>query len=54
MKVPHVVRLKTIITKVVGVICAVGGGLVVGKVSEKNGADAAKSFHKVFHTDCPE
>ncbi|KAK3090640.1 hypothetical protein FSP39_013333 [Pinctada imbricata] len=31
VKVPHVVRLQTIFTKVVGVICAVGGGLFVGK-----------------------
>ncbi|CAG5134838.1 unnamed protein product, partial [Candidula unifasciata] len=29
--VPRVVRIKTLITKVVGVICAVGGGLAVGK-----------------------
>lgn len=31
--VPHVVRIKTLITKVIGVGCAVGGGLAVGKVS---------------------
>ncbi|XP_033749543.1 H(+)/Cl(-) exchange transporter 7-like [Pecten maximus] len=31
VKVPHVVRIKTLICKVLGVICAVGGGLVVGK-----------------------
>ncbi|BFZ17897.1 hypothetical protein BsWGS_20936 [Bradybaena similaris] len=29
--VPHVVRIKTLITKVIGVGCAVGGGLAVGK-----------------------
>ncbi|KAK3765639.1 hypothetical protein RRG08_063676 [Elysia crispata] len=29
--VPHVVRIKTLITKVVGVVCAVAGGLAVGK-----------------------
>ncbi|CAL1536656.1 unnamed protein product [Lymnaea stagnalis] len=29
--VPHVVRLKTLITKVIGVMCAVAGGLAVGK-----------------------
>ncbi|XP_059172369.1 H(+)/Cl(-) exchange transporter 7-like [Physella acuta] len=29
--VPHVVRLKTLITKVIGVVCAVAGGLAVGK-----------------------
>ncbi|XP_005096600.1 H(+)/Cl(-) exchange transporter 7 [Aplysia californica] len=29
--VPHVVRIKTLVTKVVGVICAVAGGLAVGK-----------------------
>lgn len=33
VKVPHVVRLKTIVIKIVGVICAVSGGLIVGKVS---------------------
>ncbi|KAK3600873.1 hypothetical protein CHS0354_019220 [Potamilus streckersoni] len=31
VKVPHVVRLKTLIVKVLGVITAVTGGLVVGK-----------------------
>ncbi|XP_071130802.1 H(+)/Cl(-) exchange transporter 7-like isoform X1 [Mytilus edulis] len=31
VKVPHVVRLKTIVIKIVGVICAVSGGLIVGK-----------------------
>lgn len=31
--VPHVVRIKTLITKVIGVVCAVSGGLAVGKVS---------------------
>ncbi|KAJ8318965.1 hypothetical protein KUTeg_004056 [Tegillarca granosa] len=31
VKIPHVVRLKTIVCKVLGVICAVAGGLVVGK-----------------------
>ncbi|KAL5017921.1 hypothetical protein ScPMuIL_003643 [Solemya velum] len=29
--IPHVVRLKTLVCKVVGVICAVAGGLIVGK-----------------------
>ena len=32
VKVPQVVRLKTIICKVIGVVCAVSGGLIVGKV----------------------
>jgi len=31
--VPDVVRLKTFVTKVVGVVAAVSGGLAVGKVS---------------------
>ncbi|XP_041364629.1 H(+)/Cl(-) exchange transporter 7-like [Gigantopelta aegis] len=31
VKIPHVVRLKTLIVKVLGVVCAVGGGLAVGK-----------------------
>ena len=33
VKIPHVVRLKTIICKIIGVVCAVSGGLIVGKVS---------------------
>ena len=32
VKVPHVVRLKTIVVKVIGVICSVAGGLIIGKV----------------------
>lgn len=32
VKVPHVVRLKTIVVKVIGVVCSVAGGLIVGKV----------------------
>ncbi|XP_048761275.2 H(+)/Cl(-) exchange transporter 7-like [Ostrea edulis] len=31
VKVPHVVRLKTIVVKVIGVVCSVAGGLIVGK-----------------------
>lgn len=32
--VPRVVRIKTLITKVIGVIGAVSGGLAVGKVNK--------------------
>ena len=32
VKVPHVVRVKTLIIKVIGVVSAVAGGLAVGKV----------------------
>ena len=35
VKVPHVVRLKTLICKVLGVICSVVGGLSIGKVNTK-------------------
>uniref|UniRef100_S4RVL2 Chloride channel protein n=1 Tax=Petromyzon marinus TaxID=7757 RepID=S4RVL2_PETMA len=31
VKIPHVVRLKTLVVKVLGVICSVAGGLAVGK-----------------------
>ncbi|XP_041087090.1 H(+)/Cl(-) exchange transporter 7-like [Polyodon spathula] len=31
VKIPHVVRLKTLVIKVFGVICSVAGGLAVGK-----------------------
>ncbi|XP_046582844.1 H(+)/Cl(-) exchange transporter 7-like isoform X1 [Haliotis rubra] len=31
IKIPHVVRFKTLVCKVVGVVCAVAGGLAVGK-----------------------
>ncbi|ESO84072.1 hypothetical protein LOTGIDRAFT_155388 [Lottia gigantea] len=31
IKIPHVVRIKTLICKVLGVVCAVAGGLAVGK-----------------------
>lgn len=31
VKVPHVVRLKTIVVKVIGVIFSVAGGLIIGK-----------------------
>jgi len=33
IKVPHVVRIKTLFCKVVGVILSVAGGLSIGKVS---------------------
>jgi len=32
VKVPHVVRLKSLVVKMIGVISAVSGGLAVGKV----------------------
>lgn len=32
IQIPGVVRLKTLITKAIGVSCAVGGGLAAGKV----------------------
>ena len=32
VKIPRVVRIKTLLVKVVGVICSVVGGLAVGKV----------------------
>jgi hypothetical protein len=32
VKIPRVVRIKTLFVKVVGVICSVVGGLAVGKV----------------------
>lgn len=31
VKVPHVVRVKTLFVKIIGVVCAVAGGLAVGK-----------------------
>uniref|UniRef100_A0A8D0CKM8 Chloride channel protein n=1 Tax=Scleropages formosus TaxID=113540 RepID=A0A8D0CKM8_SCLFO len=34
VKIPRVVRLKTLVVKVCGVICSVAGGLAVGKVGE--------------------
>jgi len=33
IKIPHVVRIKTLVCKVVGVILSVAGGLSIGKVS---------------------
>jgi len=33
VKVPRIVRIKTLVVKVIGVICSVVGGLAVGKVS---------------------
>ena len=33
VKIPYVVRLKTLVCKVIGVICSVVGGLSIGKVS---------------------
>ena len=35
VKIPHVVRIKTLFCKVTGVIFAVAGGLAVGKVSNE-------------------
>ena len=32
VKIPHVVRIKTLFCKVVGVIMSVAGGLAIGKV----------------------
>ena len=32
VKVPHVVRFKTLFIKIIGVVSAVAGGLAVGKV----------------------
>lgn len=32
VKIPRVVRIKTLFVKVIGVICSVVGGLAVGKV----------------------
>ena len=37
VKVPHVVRVKTLFVKVMGVVAAVAGGLAVGKVREATG-----------------
>ena len=34
VKVPRVVRVKTLIIKVIGVVSAVAGGLAVGKVTK--------------------
>ena len=34
MKVPHVVRIKTLLVKIIGVVSAVAGGLAVGKVCD--------------------
>lgn len=33
VKIPRVVRIKTLLVKVIGVICSVVGGLAVGKVN---------------------
>ena len=35
IKIPHVVRLKTLFCKVIGVIMSVAGGLTIGKVSKR-------------------
>lgn len=36
VRIPNVVRLKTLIAKVIGVACSVGGGLAAGKVFIKS------------------
>ena len=36
VKIPHVVRIKTLVCKVVGVISSVVGGLAIGKVKHKS------------------
>lgn len=43
VKIPRVVRFKTLFVKSVGVVCSVVGGLAGGKVSEK----LVFSMHKV-------
>jgi chloride channel 7 len=41
IKIPRVVRIKTLIVKTIGVICTVVGGLAGGKVS-------GNSYHYIF------
>uniref|UniRef100_A0A4W5K6G6 Uncharacterized protein n=1 Tax=Hucho hucho TaxID=62062 RepID=A0A4W5K6G6_9TELE len=45
VKIPRVVRLKTLVVKVCGVICSVAGGLAVGKV---NTGGCACTYECVF------
>lgn len=42
VKVPRVVRVKTLVCKVVGVISSVAGGLLVGKVGYRCGLSVGK------------
>ena len=67
MKIPHVVRIKTLICKVVGVVFSVAGGLAVGKegpmihtgaviaagISQGRSTTFSKDFHmfEMFRTD---
>ncbi|TNM97257.1 hypothetical protein fugu_015413 [Takifugu bimaculatus] len=48
VKIPRVVRLKTLLVKVCGVICSVVGGLAVGKESPKAGSTSLKKDFKMF------
>ena len=52
VKVPYVVRLKTLICKVLGVICSVVGGLSIGKVTTKLHGKSnvlLRSWKKLFY-----
>ncbi|XP_066926513.1 H(+)/Cl(-) exchange transporter 7-like [Clytia hemisphaerica] len=67
VKIPHVVRIKTLITKVVGVVFSVAGGLAVGKegpmihtgaviaagISQGRSTTFGRDFHmfEMFRTD---
>ena len=44
VKVPRVVRIKTLLCKVVGVVQAVVGGLAIGKVSPEGGGGLLKRY----------
>ncbi len=49
VKVPHVVRFKTLLCKMFGVIFAVSGGLSVGKVRFGQFTGILPHFNKIHH-----
>lgn len=49
VKIPRVVRIKTLAVKTIGVICTVVGGLAGGKVS---GSSSFFSFVSIVHISC--
>ena len=53
IKVPRVVRIKTLFCKFVGVILSVAGGLAIGKVSHRHGLLNAVVFGLIVVPDVP-